>query len=384
MSLATTEQRTVPLLDLKAQHRTIRSEVFAAMTRVVDSQHFVLGEEVCALESEIAAYCHVKHAVGCASGSDALLLALMALDIGPRDKVLTTPYTFFATVSAICRVGATPVFADVEPDTFNLDVAKAADVLAKHIEVRAIIPVHLFGACADLDPLRSVAASRGVAIVEDAAQSIGSEYKGRRAGSIGHVGCLSFFPSKNLGAFGDAGMLTTNDDALAEKLKILRVHGARNKYYHEWVGVNSRLDAIQAAVLRVKLLHVDTWTEDRQRNADLYRQMISQLDIPVSVPTQKAYQNRHIYNQFVIVGQRRDELQAYLKAHGIGTEIYYPVPMHVQKCFSNLGYRAGDFPVSERLANESLALPVYPELPAEDIEYICRTLKGFYSGRPPG
>jgi dTDP-4-amino-4,6-dideoxygalactose transaminase len=379
MSLATTGQRAVPLLDLKAQHRTIRSEVLAAMTRVVDSQHFVLGEEVYALETEIAAYCRVKHSIGCASGSDALLLALMALGIGPGDKVLTTPYTFFATVSAICRVGATPVFADVEPDTFNLDAAKAVDVVAKHPEVRAIIPVHLFGACADLDPLLSFAGSRGISIVEDAAQSIGSEYKGRRVGSVGDVGCLSFFPSKNLGAFGDAGMLTTNDDALAEKLKILRVHGARKKYYHEWVGVNSRLDAIQAAVLRVKLQHLDTWTEGRQRNADLYRQMIRQFGISVSVPTEKAYQNRHIYNQFVIVGQRRDELQAFLKAHGIGTEIYYPVPMHVQKCFANLGYRAGDFPVSERLANESLALPVYPELPSEDIEYICRTLKAFYS-----
>jgi dTDP-4-amino-4,6-dideoxygalactose transaminase len=379
MSLATTEQRTVPLLDLKAQHGAIRNQVLAALTRVVDSQHFVLGEEVSALEIEIAAHCRVKHAVGCASGSDALLLALMSLGIGPGDKVLTTPYTFFATVGAICRVGATPVFADIEPDTFNLDVAKAADVLARHVEVRAIIPVHLFGACADLDALCSVAARTGVSIIEDAAQSIGSEYKGRRAGSIGDVGCLSFFPSKNLGAFGDAGMLTTNDDALAEKLKILRVHGARKKYYHEWIGVNSRLDAIQAAVLRVKLQHLDAWTEGRQRNADLYRQMIRQLDVPVSVPSGKAYQNRHIYNQFVILGQRRNELQAYLKAQGIGTEIYYPVPMHLQTCFSHLGYHAGDFPVSERLANESLALPVYPELAPDDIEYVCRALKAFYS-----
>lgn len=379
MSLATTEQRTVPLLDLKAQHGTIRSEVLDALTRVADSQQFVLGEEVRAFETEIAAYCRVKHAISCASGSDALLLALMALGIGPGDKVLTSPYTFFATVSAISRVGATPVFADVEPDTFNLDPARIADVLAKDLELRAIIPVHLFGACADLDPLCSMALSKGISVIEDAAQSIGSEYKGRRAGSVGDIGCLSFFPSKNLGAFGDAGMLTTNDDALAEKLKILRVHGARKKYYHDWVGINSRLDAIQAAVLRVKLRHLDTWTEGRQRNADLYRQMIRQLDVPVTVPARKAYQNRHIYNQFVVLVQHRNELQADLKAHGIGTEIYYPVPMHLQKCFSNLGYRTGDFPVSERLANESLALPIYPELPAEDIEYVCRALKAFYS-----
>ncbi len=379
MSVVTTDQRTVPLLDLKAQHQTIRSEVLGALMRVVDSQHFVLGEEVSALEKEIAAYCRVKHAVGCASGSDALLLALMALRIGTGDKVLTTPYTFFATVSAICRVGATPVFADIEPDTFNLDVAKAAAVLAQHPEVRAIIPVHLFGACADMDALSSLAAERGICIIEDAAQSIGSEYKGRRAGSMGDIGCLSFFPSKNLGAFGDGGMLTTSDDVLAERLRTLRIHGARKKYYHESVGLNSRLDALQAAVLRVKLPHLDDWTERRRQNADLYRRSIRELGVPVSVPVEKTYQNRHIYNQFVIVGQRRDELQAYVRAQGIGTEIYYPVPMHLQKCFSHLGYRAGDLPVSERLANESLALPVYPELAREDIEYICRTVKAFYS-----
>lgn len=379
MSLVATEQRIVPLLDLKAQHRTIRNEVLAALTRVIDSQQFVLGDEVSALENEIAAYCRVKHAIGCASGSDALLLALLALGIGPGDKVLTTPYTFFATVGAICRVGATPVFADIEPDTFNLDVAKAAAVLASDAEVRAIIPVHLFGACADMDALRSLTTKRGIFLIEDAAQSIGSEYKKRRAGSIGEVGCLSFFPSKNLGAFGDGGMLTTNDEALAEKLKTLRVHGARKKYHHEWIGVNSRLDAIQAAVLRVKLPHLDAWTEARRQNANIYRRLIRELGVPVRVPVEKAFQNRHIYNQFVITGQRRNELQAYLKAQGIGTEIYYPVPMHLQKCFSHLGCRAGDFPVSERLANESLALPVYPELEPGDIEYICRTLKEFYS-----
>ena len=374
-----TEQRTIPLLDLNAQHRTIRNEVLAALTRVVDSQHFVLGEEVSALERDLAAYCGVKHAIGCASGSDALLLAVMSLGIGPGDKVLTTPYTFFATVAAISRVGATPVFADIDPDTFNLSVSDAAAVLERHPEVRAIMPVHLFGACADLAPLCSLAAKKGIAIIEDAAQSIGSEYNGRRAGSIGQVGCFSFFPSKNLGAFGDGGMLTTNDDDLAQKLRMLRVHGAATKYYHEFVGINSRLDAIQAAVLRVKLQHLDSWTERRERNADRYRHIMHDFGIPVRVPDAKPYQTRHIYNQFVILAQRRDELRAYLKAQGIGTEIYYPVPMHLQQCFSNLGCRPGDFPVAERLAKQSLALPIYPELAPEDIEYVCRTLNEFYS-----
>jgi dTDP-4-amino-4,6-dideoxygalactose transaminase len=302
----------------------------------------------------------------------------MALEIGPGDKVITTPYTFFATVGAICRLGATPVLADIESDTFNLDVAKVGEALAKHPGVRAIIPVHLFGACVDMDPLCALAAEQGITVIEDAAQSIGSEYNGHRAGSLGHMGCFSFFPSKNLGAYGDGGMLTTNDDALAEKLRALRVHGTKRKYYHDWVGVNSRLDALQAAVLSVKLRHLDSWTEGRQRNANLYRKIICDLRIPVAVPVEKPYQSRHIYNQFVIVGERRNELQAYLKEHGIGTEVYYPLPMHMQTCFLNLGYQAGDFPVSERLANESLALPVYPELEPEDIEYVCHTIKHFY------
>jgi dTDP-4-amino-4,6-dideoxygalactose transaminase len=379
MSAATpVSLRNIPLLDLKAQHRSIRDQVLAEVTRVIDSQKFIMGDDVKNLESEIAEYCSTKHAIGCASGSDALLLALMALEIGPGDKVITTPYTFFATVGAICRLGATPVLVDVECDTFNLDVAKVGEALAKHPGVRAIIPVHLFGACVDMAPLCSLAAEKGISVIEDAAQSIGSEYNGHRAGSIGHIGCFSFFPSKNLGAYGDGGMLTTNDDSLAEKLRALRVHGTRRKYYHDWVGVNSRLDALQAAVLRIKLGHLDDWTEGRQRNANLYRQIIRDLRIPVAVPVEKPYQSRHIYNQFVIVGERRNELQEYLKQHGIGTEVYYPLPMHMQTCFLNLGYQAGDFPVSERLANESLALPVYPELQPEDIEYVCHSLKQFY------
>jgi len=379
MTAATAATRQIPLLDLNAQHRTIRDEVLGEITRVVDSQKFILGEGVKQFENDIAAYCSTQYAIGCASGSDALFLALLAADIGPGDKVLTTPYTFFATVGAICRAGATPVFADVDTDTFNLDPTKAAEALAAHPEIRAMIPVHLFGACADMEPLCAMASERHIVVIEDAAQSIGSEYNSRRAGTLGHMGCFSFFPSKNLGAYGDGGMVTTNDALLAEKLAALRVHGSKRKYYHDWIGVNSRLDALQAAVLRVKLRYLDQWTEGRQRNAELYRQMLTELKTPVTVPQPKTYQNRHIYNQFVICGERRDGLQTYFKEHGIGTEIYYPLPMHLQTCFSHLGYRAGDFPVAERLAKESLALPVYPELTADDIAYVCQTVNEFYA-----
>lgn len=380
MSIATPiARRSVPLLDLKAQYDAIREEVLSEITRVVDSQKFILGSDVNALENEIAAYCSTKHAIGCASGSDALLLALMGAGIGAGDKVLTTPYTFFATAGAISRIGATPVFADIEADTFNLDAMRAADIISKTPGIRAIIPVHLFGACADMESLHSLAAANNLLVIEDAAQAIGSEYNHRRAGSLGHMGCFSFFPSKNLGAFGDGGILTTNDDSLADRLKALRVHGTRKKYYHDYIGVNSRLDALQAAVLRVKLRRLDAWTQGRQQNASLYRQLIQELSIPVAPPLEKPYQTRHIYNQFVIVGDRRDELQAFLKERGIGTEIYYPLPMHLQTCFADLGYKPGDFPISERLANESLALPIYPELAADDIEYVCQALKEFYA-----
>jgi dTDP-4-amino-4,6-dideoxygalactose transaminase len=378
MTAAAAGIRQVPLLDLQAQHRSIREEVLAEITRVVDSQKFIMGDDVKALETDIATYCSAKYAIGCASGSDALFLALLAGGIGPGDKVLTTPYTFFATVGAICRVGATPVFADIEPDTFNISVQAAAEALAQHPEIRAMIPVHLFGACADMDALCALAAERNILVIEDAAQSIGSEYKGKRAGSIGDIGCFSFFPSKNLGAYGDGGILTTNNPALAEKLAALRVHGSRKKYYHEWIGVNSRLDALQAAILRVKLRRLDEWTIGRQRNADIYREILRERAVPVTLPAPTSYQTRHIYNQFVICGNRRDELQAYLKQNGIGTEVYYPLPMHVQTCFAHLGYKEGDFPVSERLANESLALPIYPELTPVDIEYVSSAIEAFY------
>jgi dTDP-4-amino-4,6-dideoxygalactose transaminase len=373
------KQKPIPLLDLKAQHRQIRDEVLAEVTRVIDSQMFIMGPDVQKLEQEIAAYSSTKFAVGCASGSDALFLALLGLNIQHGDEVLTTPYTFFATAGAIHRAGAVPVFVDVEAATFNMDMNQVAGVLARHPKIKAIIPIHLFGGCADMDPLMALAGERGIPVIEDAAQSIGSEYKGRRAGSIGDIGCFSFFPSKNLGGYGDGGMLTTNDPALRERLAALRVHGSKKKYYHDWVGVNSRLDALQAAVLSVKFRHLDSWTEGRQRNAALYRKVLAEMSIPVTPPVPAPYQTRHIYNQFSILCQRRDQLQAYLKENGIGTEVYYPLPLHLQVCFSSLGYKAGDFPVSERLAKESLALPVHSELSNDDVEQVCRALRAFYS-----
>jgi dTDP-4-amino-4,6-dideoxygalactose transaminase len=379
MSTTATAVRKVPLLDLQAQLATIRSEVMSTIERVVDSQMFIMGENVTKLEEQIAAYSNSPHAIGCASGSDALLLALMAYDIGPGDEVLTVPYTFFATVGAISRLGATPVFVDIDADTFNMNVEQAVAALKSRPNIKAVIPVHLFGACADLDPIIAAAKERGVPVIEDAAQSIGSEYKGRRAGSVGDIGCFSFFPSKNLGAFGDGGMCTAADPAIAAKLKALRVHGSKKKYFHELVGINSRLDSLHAAILQVKLRHLDSWSEGRQRNADSYRKLFTAQNVPVILPKAKDYQTRHIYNQFVIRGERRNELQAYLKNAGIGTEVYYPLPMHLQECFADLGYKAGDMPVSEKLANDSLALPIYPELKSEDLEYVVDTVRAFYA-----
>ena len=371
-------ERQIPLLDLRAQHASIREEVLAEVIRVIDSQKFILGEEVQKLEREIAAYSGARFAVGCASGSDALFLALLGLGIGRGDEVLTTPYTFFATAGAIHLAGAVPVFVDVEAATFNMDIGRAADALAAHSKIRAILPVHLFGGCADMDPLCRMARERGIPVIEDAAQSIGAEYRGRRAGSIGEVGCFSFYPTKNLGAYGDGGMLTTNDAALAGRLASLRVHGsAGHTYYHDRVGINSRLDTLQAAVLSVKLRHLDSWTRGRQGNAALYRKLLA--GTPVTPPLETPYQTRHIYNQFSIRCPRRDQLQACLQENGIGTQVYYPVPLHLQECFAGLGYRAGDFPVGERLANESLALPVYAELRADEIEHVCAIVRAFYS-----
>ncbi len=372
------QTRQIPLLDLKAQHATLREEALSAVTRVIDAQAFILGKEVQQLEETTQAYCGARHAIGCASGSDALFLALLALDIGHGDQVLTTPYTFFATAGSIVRAGAELVFVDIEPRTFNMDMNRVESALARHRRVKAVIPVHLYGAPAEMDELMSLTAKFGVKIIEDAAQSIGAEYKGRRCGSIGDIGCFSFYPSKNLGGYGDAGMMTTNDDSLADKLRALRVHGSRRRYYHEWVGVNSRIDALQAAVLNVKFKYLDAWTAGRQRNAALYETHFREMDVAVVPPLPSASTTRHVYNQFVIRAQRRDALQEFLRGRGVGTDIYYPLSLHQQECFASLGYRKGDFPESERAAAESLALPVYPELPQEDLRYVAESIRDFY------
>ncbi len=352
----------------------------AEIDRICESQELILGPTVQKFEQAMASYCSVRHAIGCASGSDALTLALMAYGVGPGDKVLTVPFTFFATAGSIAQLGAIPVFVDVEPDTFNIDVRQAVELLDSTEGIRAILPVHLYGGCADMDPLCAAARERNLPVIEDAAQSIGASYLGRQAGSLGDIGCFSFYPTKNLGAFGEGGLLTTNHPELAEKLAALRVHGSRRRYFHDWVGVNSRLDSIQAAVLNVKLQYLDGWTAARQSHAEQYRRLFARDGVPVKVHEPAPYQTRHIYNQFVITCDRRDELRAWLGENQIGSEIYYPLALHLQACFSYLGYKAGDFPVSEELTRRVLALPIYPELEAEDIDYVAERIAAFYEG----
>jgi dTDP-4-amino-4,6-dideoxygalactose transaminase len=353
--------RGVPLLDLAAQYAPIRDEILAAVTRVCDSQRYIMGPEVDAFEAEIAALTGVQHAVAVSSGSDALLAALMALDIHGGDEVITTAYSFFATAGSIVRVGATPVLVDIDPVTYNLDPAQVAAAMTPR--TKAIVPVHLFGLCADMTPLAAAAARARIPIVEDAAQAIGATYGSRAAGSMGATGCFSFFPSKNLGAFGDAGLVTTSDAVLARKLRMLRNHGMEPKYYHHVVGGNFRMDALQAAILRVKAPHLAAWTEGRRLNASRYARLFSEsgLDGRVTLPVEPPG-HRHIYNQFVIRTADRDGLKRHLDERGIGNEIYYPVPFHLQPCFAGLGYRAGEFPHAERAAHETLAIPIYAEL----------------------
>jgi dTDP-4-amino-4,6-dideoxygalactose transaminase len=369
----------IPLLDLDAQYRPLRQELLAAVTRVCDSHRFIHGPEVEALERELAAYLQVPHAVGVSSGTDALLMALMGLEIGPGEEVITTPYSFFSTAAAIVRVGARPVLVDIEPDTFNIDPHAAIAAITSR--TRAMIPVHLFGQAAELEPLLAAASRAGIAVVEDAAQAIGASYHGRPLGSWGTVGCFSFFPSKNLGAFGDAGLVTCLDEPLARRLRLLRNHGMEPKYYHHLVGGNFRLDALQAAVLRVKLPHLAAWTAARQRNARRYRALFQDagLDGVVRLPSD-APDRTHIYNQFVIRVADRDGLRAHLAQQGIGTEIYYPVPFHLQACFGDLGYQAGAFPAAEAAARESLALPIYGELNEGQQAAVVSCIRAFYRG----
>lgn len=367
----------VPLLDLKVQNDALRTEVDAAIKKVLDSNGFILGSEVAELEKELAAYCQTDFAIGCASGTDALLLALMAYDIGAGDEVITTPYSFFATASSVTRLGAKPVFIDINSTTYNLDVSQVEAKITER--TKAIQPVHLYGQCAEMSFLKEIADKHNVPIVEDAAQAIGAECDGKRAGDIGAIGCFSFYPSKNLGAMGDAGFMTTNDEALAQKLFALRVHGSFERYYHKWVGLNSRLDAMQAAILRVKLPHLDAWTEARQRNAATYRELFIDKGLTEAIHLPVKYDNgRHIYNQFVIrVADKRDELKQFLQENDIGSDIYYPVSLHLQECFAYLGYKAGDFPESERASRETLALPIYPELKTEQQEFVVDKIAEF-------
>lgn len=368
----------VPLLDLTEQNQKLRPEIEAALGRVLDTNGFILGAEVAALEKELAEYCGTKHAIACASGTDALLLALMAFDIKEGDEVITTPYSFFATVSSITRLGAKPVFIDIDPQTYNLDVSQIEEKITAR--TKAIQPVHLYGQCADMTELRKMAEKYGVPLVEDAAQAIGAEENGIRAGAMSEIGCFSFYPSKNLGGMGDGGFMTTNDDELAHKLNALRVHGSFERYYHKWVGLNSRLDGFQGAVLRVKLPHLDSWSDARKANADYYRKLFtdSGLTENVLLPFERETV-RHIYNQFVIrVPERRDELRKFLTESEIGTDIYYPVSLHLQECFEYLGYKKGDFPESEKASQETLALPIFPELKKEQQEFVVEKIAAFF------
>ena len=366
----------VPLLDLQAQYRPLREELLAAVVRVCDSQRFIMGPEVAALEDEMARMLGIRHAIAVSSGTDALLLALMALDIKAGDEVVTTTYSFFATAGAIVRVGARPVLVDIDPATFNIDPERVR--LALTPRTRAILPVHLFGLSADLDPIADLASRAGIPIVEDAAQAIGATYKSRPVGGIGAFGCFSFFPSKNLGAFGDAGLLTTNDDGLAKRARLLRTHGMEPKYHHQLVGGNFRMDGLQAAVIRVKAPHLAAWTDARRANAQRYRTLFraAALDDRVTLPVEPP-DRRHIFNQFVIGTADRDGLKRHLDERGIGTEIYYPVPFHLQPCFADLGYRRGEFRHAERAAGESLALPIYGELTAAQQEAVVEAVAGF-------
>jgi dTDP-4-amino-4,6-dideoxygalactose transaminase len=367
----------VPLLDLQAQYASIRDDLQRAIERVMDSQRFVLGDEVRELENSIAQYCGTRHAIGCASGSDALLLALMALDLKPGDEVITTPFSFFATGAAVARLGARPVFVDIDPRSYNLDPSRVADAITPRTKV--IIPVHLYGQCAQMDSLLDVGERRGIAIVEDAAQAIGATDNGRRAGSMGLIGCFSFYPTKNLGGAGDGGILTTNDDRIAARLRRLRTHGGANEYQHEEIGINSRLDELQAAVLRVKLRSLDKWSDERASKAALYSQLLGGADLSFPLVTpQIRTDRRHIFHQYVVrTPGNRDALMDHLKTRGIGTKVYYPIPLHRQECFFYLGYKEGDFPEAESAARETLALPAYPELTETQQRYVVDAISSF-------
>jgi dTDP-4-amino-4,6-dideoxygalactose transaminase len=377
----------VPLLDLDAHHAPIRAELLEAMERVLRGNAFILGPDVTKLEDRVTGYCGAAFGVGVSSGTDALLVSLMALGVGPGDEVVTTPYSFFATAGTVARLGATPVLVDIDPATYNIDAKRIEGAITPR--TKAILPVHLFGQCADMEPIMRVASQHGLPVIEDAAQAIGARYAdGRCAGAIGLAGCLSFFPSKNLGALGDAGMVVTSDAQLADRVRMLRAHGSRPKYYHALIGGNFRLDTLQAAVLNVKLKYLDGWTARRRENAALYVALFGEsgltarglVRLPEAVHAGSGVPHAHIYNQFVVRVPDRERLRAHLAAAGIGTEVYYPVPFHLQECFRGLGHGPGDFPEAERAAAESLALPIYPELTAEMQRHVVDSVRAFYVG----
>jgi dTDP-4-amino-4,6-dideoxygalactose transaminase len=368
---------TIPLLDLKAQFQPLRAEILSAIETVCDEQGFVLGPRVAAFEEAMAKYTGARYAIGCASGSDALLLSLMVLGVGQGDEVITVPFTFFATAGAISRLGAKPVFVDIQPETFNLDPTQLERAITPR--TKAIIPVHLFGQCADMAMINRIASAKRIPVIEDACQAIGAAQNGVRAGVLGATGCFSFFPSKNLGGFGDGGLITTNDPTLADALSMLRVHGSRVRYLHEAIGINSRLDALQAAVLHIKLKYLDQWAEGRRRNAARYEQLFKQAGLLERVTLPATHRgNFHVYNQYTIRVSRRDDLRAYLKEKGVGTEIYYPLPMHLQNCYKSLGYQKGSFPVSEQAAEQVLSLPIYAELSDAQLGYVVEAIAQFY------
>jgi dTDP-4-amino-4,6-dideoxygalactose transaminase len=375
--MKTFQAMKVPLIDLQAQYVSIRDAVRPAVDRVFETQQFVMGPEVAALEAEVAAYCQTKEAIGCASGSDALLLALMALNVNPGDEVITTPFSFFATGSAIARLGARPVFVDIDPLTYNLDVDRIAAAITSR--TRVLLPVHLYGQCADMNQILALGKSKSLVVLEDAAQAIGAEDSGRRAGSVGLAGCFSFYPTKNLGAAGDAGIITTSDPDFSARVRRLRVHGGLTEYQHVEVGLNSRIDALQAAVLRAKLPYLDGWSNARAQKAQNYSHLLEgaklnfRLDPPFIKPD-----SRHIFHQYVVrVPGHRDALMEHLKARDVATKIYYPIPLHLQECFVYLGYKEGEFPEAEKAARETFALPLYPELTAEQQEYVVHAIQDF-------
>jgi dTDP-4-amino-4,6-dideoxygalactose transaminase len=367
----------VPFLDLKSQYAGIQDDIQGVLKEVCAEQSFILGPHVQNLEETLAQFIGTDHAIGVASGSDALLLSLMEAGIQADDKVVTVPFTFFASAGVISRLRARPVFVDVTPDTFNVDPAHLAETLTS--DVKAILPVHLFGQCAEMETILQMAEERGIPVIEDACQAIGAARNGIHAGAFGRTGCFSFFPSKNLGGFGDGGLITTRDPLVAERLRLLRVHGSRSEYHHYLIGMNSRLDALQAAILQVKFQHLAHWTAKRQANGASYQRLFREcgLDERLTLPI-VASGNSHVYNQFTIRTPQRDELSAYLTRHGIGNRIYYPVPLHLQECYQDLGYRKGDFPVSEQLSQEVLSLPVYPELTPDQLHYVVDTIKVFF------